>query len=88
MSEVALRIGGRTFRVACAPGEEERIVKLGTVIADKLAALGNPGGPDAPNLLFAALLLADEVHELRVVWYSSRTCTPSLASIAWCRPSL
>ena len=65
MSEVALRIGGRTYRVACAAGEEERVRRLGATIADKLAALGNPTGPDAQNLLFAALMLADEVQEAR-----------------------
>jgi len=65
MSEVALQIGGRTYRVACAQGEEERVTRLGATIADKLATLGNPSGPDAQNLLFAALLLADEVHEGR-----------------------
>lgn len=65
MNEVGLQIGGRTYRVACAPGEEERVRRLGATIAEKLAALGNPAGPDAQNLLFAALLLADEVHEAR-----------------------
>ncbi|MGX7952439.1 cell division protein ZapA [Tsuneonella sp. HG249] len=65
MSEVSLQIGGRTYRVACAPGEEAQVKRLGATIADKLAALGNPTGPDSQNLLFAALLLADEVHEAR-----------------------
>jgi len=65
VSEVALQIGGRTYRVACAAGEEERVTRLGATIAEKLASMGNPTGPDAQNLLFAALLLADEVHEGR-----------------------
>lgn len=65
MSEVALSIGGRTYRVACAAGEEARVTRLGETIADKLATIGNPAGPDAQNLLFAALLLADEVQEGR-----------------------
>lgn len=65
MSEVALQIGGRTYRVACAAGEEDRVTRLGATIADKVASIGNPSGPDAQNLLFAALLLADEVHEGR-----------------------
>lgn len=65
MSEVSLQIGGRTYRVACAAGEEERVTRLGETIAEKLAAMGNPSGPDAQNLLFAALLLADEVQEAR-----------------------
>ena len=65
MSEVALPIGGRTYRVACAAGEEERVARLGAAVSDKLAAMGNLSGHEAQNLLFAALLLADEVHEGR-----------------------
>ncbi|ANY20544.1 Chromosome partition protein Smc [Tsuneonella dongtanensis] len=65
MSEVALQIGGRTYRVACAAGEEDRVTRLGATINDKLVSMGNPTGPDAQNLLFAALLLADEVQESR-----------------------
>jgi cell division protein ZapA len=65
MSEVALQIGGRTYRVACAAGEEERVTRLGATISEKVASIGNPTGPDAQNLLFAALLLADEVQESR-----------------------
>ena len=65
MSEVAMSIGGRTYRVACGPGEEERVARLGAAINDKLASMGNLSGNDAQNLLFAALLLADEIHEGR-----------------------
>ena len=65
MSEVALSIGGRVYRVACAPGEEEHVSRLGGVINDKLTAMGNLSGHDAQNLLFAGLMLADEVHEGR-----------------------
>ena len=60
-----MSIGGRTYRVACGPGEEERVARLGAAINDKLASMGSLSGNDAQNLLFAALLLADEVHEGR-----------------------
>ncbi len=65
MSEVALKIGGRTYRVACAAGEEDRVARLGANISDKVASLGNTGGTEAQNLVFAALLLADEAQESR-----------------------
>lgn len=65
MSEVALSIGGRVYRVACAAGEEDHVARLGAVISDKLASMGNLSGHEAQNLLFAALLLADELHEGR-----------------------
>ena len=66
MSNVTLTIGGREYVVACADGEESHIVQLGRLIDAKLASMGNTGGQsESRTLLFAALLLADELHELR-----------------------
>ena len=66
MSEVGLRIGGKTYMVACGDGEEAQLVKLGQMIDAKLQVMeGNLSAQDAQNLLFAALLLADELDEAR-----------------------
>ena len=66
MSNVTVIIGGRQYTVACAPGEEAHIELLGRSIDGKLQGMGNLSGQsEARTLLFAALLLADEVHELR-----------------------
>ncbi len=66
MSNVTLTIGGRHYTVACGPGEEDHIGMLGRTIDSKLAGLPNMTGQSEPRtLLYAALLLADEVHELR-----------------------
>src|SRR5262245_34957464 len=66
MSNVTLSIGGRQYTVACAQGEEAHIEALGRTIDSKLSSLPNMAGQSEPRtLLFAALLLADEVHELR-----------------------
>ncbi len=65
MSNVDLRIGGRSYTVACAAGEEAHLAALGQTIDDKLAALGMAGQSETRQLLFAALMLADEVDEAR-----------------------
>ncbi len=64
MSNVTLRIGGRAYTVACAEGEEDHVLGLGGLIADKVEKMG-AGHSEARQLLFAALLLADELHEAR-----------------------
>lgn len=65
MNNVSLTIGGRSYAVACAAGEEEHVHALGRMIADKVEQMG--GTHNEPRqLLFAALLLADELHEARV----------------------
>ena len=65
MSNVTLTIGSRSFAVACADGEEAHVGDLGRLIDEKVAAAGAQGQTEGRMLLFAALLLADEVHELR-----------------------
>ena len=67
MSNVSLEIGGRQFSVASADGEEEHVALLGRRIDEKLRAMGGAGGQsESRMLLFAALLLADEIHEMTV----------------------
>lgn len=65
MSNVTLSIGGRSFVVACADGEEAHVRQLGTLIDDKVAVAGAQGQTEARMLLYASLLLADVVHELQ-----------------------
>ena len=64
MSNVVLSIGGRSFSVSCADGEERHIETLGNVIDQKVQTLGNSAGQNEVRmLLYAALVLADELHE-------------------------
>jgi cell division protein ZapA len=64
MSNVTLAIGGRNFTVACAEGEEAHVADLGRMIAGKVGAMGDISSQSETRmLLFAALLLADELHE-------------------------
>ncbi|MFM5929558.1 MAG: cell division protein ZapA [Novosphingobium sp.] len=66
MSNVDLNIGGRVFKVACAAGEEDHVSGLGRMINEKVAAVpGASGQSEGKMLLFASLMLADEVHEAR-----------------------
>jgi len=84
MSDVVLTLGGRSYSVACAPGEEAHIADLGRIIEDKLRTLPGMGKNDSRSLLFAALLLADELFELRnaeKVQASAETA-PSVAAAA------
>jgi cell division protein ZapA len=65
MSNVTLTIGGRPFTVSAADGEETHIEMLGRMIAERAARGGaSPGQSEPRMLLFAALMLADELHEL------------------------
>lgn len=66
MSNVTLSIGGRQFTVACAEGEETHVTDLGRMIDGKVQSMGDMSSQgEARMLLFAALLLADEVYEAK-----------------------
>ena len=66
MSNVTLTIGGREFQVASAPGEEERVAALGEMIDSKLTEAGaHSASSESRMLLVGALLVADELYDLR-----------------------
>jgi len=65
MAEVDLNIAGRTYRVACRNGEEDSLHSAARLVDAKsreaLAGLGTLS--EARQLLFASLLLADQLLE-------------------------
>lgn len=67
MAEVTIDVGGRRYDVTCRDGEEEQLRRLGRLVDQKAekarAAVG--GLNESRQLLLAALLLADELNDLR-----------------------
>lgn len=67
MAEVELTIAGRPYKVACRNGEEENLLKAGALVDAKsreaLSGLGTLS--ESRQLLFAALLLADQIIDGR-----------------------
>jgi len=63
MADVKLTIAGRPYDVHCADGEEARLLQLAALVDEK--ARGIQGGTEVRQLLFAALMLADETQEAR-----------------------
>ena len=67
MAEVELTIAGRPYKVACRNGEEETLRHAGALVDAKsreaLAGLGTLS--ESRQLLFAALLLADQIIDGR-----------------------
>ncbi len=67
MAEVELVIAGRSYRLACRDGEEANLKAAGALVDAKsreaLAGLGTLS--ESRQLLFAALLLADQLVDGR-----------------------
>ena len=65
MAEVTLSIGGRSYTVACRDGGEDHLRGLAARVDRKVAEAQSAVGTasELRQLLFAALLLADDVEE-------------------------
>ena len=66
MSEVRLQVGGRHYTVSVADGQEDNLRRLASAVDGKITGMGkNVSTNEAKNLLFAAILLADELDEAK-----------------------
>lgn len=67
MPQVTLTIGNKTYRMACAEGEEPRIQALASHFGARVDELGArfPRMPSDQLFLMAALLVTDELFEAR-----------------------
>ncbi|MDI1295949.1 MAG: cell division protein ZapA [bacterium] len=67
MAETTLQIAGRGYALRARDGEEAHLAMLARMIEDKArqAQENAPGLTEVRTLLFAALFLADELHDLK-----------------------
>lgn len=67
MAQVKVEIGGRSYRMACADGEEDALRGLAAEVDARIAALRDGVGEvgDARLAVMAAIVLADERNEAR-----------------------
>ncbi|WP_207476733.1 cell division protein ZapA [Arenibaculum pallidiluteum] len=68
MPRVDVTLNGRTYSVACEEGQENRVRELGRHVEGKLRQVlsRGAGGANEPQLLvLAALMVADELFDLR-----------------------
>lgn len=66
MPQVEIKIGGRSFDVACQDGEEQYLLAAAAMLDTEANALSNQIGrmPESRMLLMAGLLLADKTAGL------------------------
>ena len=86
MADVTLQIGGRSYSVACRAGEEDHLRALGRIVDAKATeSQASVGGiNEVRQLLFAALLLADELNDARhgIVPATNPNLAPALERLA------
>lgn len=67
MAEVNITINGRNFGISCDDGQEQRVLDLGRYVDSRLREIARAGAASNEShlLVLAALMLADEVFDLR-----------------------
>lgn len=67
MAEVSVRISGYVYTVGCEDGQEAHLQTMAAEVDARIASIRAVGGQsgEARLLMLAALLLADELHDLK-----------------------
>ncbi len=67
MAEVSVTINGRVYRMACDPGQEDHLARLGRELDQRITQLRDSFGEigDTRLAVMAAIMVADELAELK-----------------------
>ncbi|MDD2703975.1 MAG: cell division protein ZapA [Acidocella sp.] len=67
MAQVTIRINGYAYTVGCEDGQEPHLTRMAAEIEQRITSIKAIGGQsgEARLLMLAALLLADELHDMR-----------------------
>ncbi|ONG56673.1 cell division protein ZapA [Pseudoroseomonas deserti] len=81
MGQVTVRVGGYTHPVSCEDGQEAHLIALAAEVDRRVASIRAMGGQfgESRLLLLASLLLADEIHDLRVDLSRAKAAPPGAA---------
>ncbi len=82
MPEIVLEIGGRSFTLACDPGEEDSLKAAAEMLAAEARRLEDAIGrvPESRMLLMAGLMLADRTKEMETALQLSDSRVKALES--------
>ncbi len=67
MAQVTLRINGYAYTLGCKDGEEKHLEAMGAEVSSRIEGVRVASGPsgEARMLVMAALLMADDIFEMR-----------------------
>jgi cell division protein ZapA len=69
MAQLTIKINGYAYVVGCDDGQEDHLLRMAADVEnriDSIKSLGSQSG-EARLLVLAALLMADELHDMRIM---------------------
>lgn len=81
MAQMIVKINGYSYTLACADGEEGHLQAMADQVQDRVTRMKAMGGQSGESrmLLLAALLMADELHDLKAGMAELRQAKPPAA---------
>ena len=79
MAQVTLRINGFAYTIGCRDGEEQHLAAMGQEVDQRIESVKSSAGQsgEARMLVMASLLMADELHELRLKLQAAQSAVPA-----------
>lgn len=82
MAQVTIRINGFSYAVSCEDGQEQHLEDMAAEIDRRITSIKAIGGQsgEARLLVLGALLLADELHDMRTEFEALKAAKPAPAT--------
>jgi cell division protein ZapA len=89
MAQMTIRINGYAYVVGCEDGQEAHLTAMATEIESRVNSIKALGGQSGESrlLVLAALLMADELHDLKLEAAQLRTARPAPAGADATKPA-
>jgi cell division protein ZapA len=77
MAQVTVKINGFAYTMGCEDGQEQHLLAMAEQVETRIDSIKRIGGNtgEARLLVLSALLMADEIHDLRIELDSLRSIT-------------
>jgi len=84
LAQVTIKLNGYSYTVGCEDGQEQHLVAMAAQVENRIESIKALGGSsgEARVLVLTALLMADELHDLRIEMDGMRTTAAAPAARA------
>jgi cell division protein ZapA len=79
LAHVTIKLNGYSYTVGCEDGQEQHLMAMAEQVESRIESIKKLGGSsgEARLLVLTALLLADEIHDMRIEMEAVRAAAPN-----------
>jgi cell division protein ZapA len=82
LAQVTVKINGYSYTVGCEDGQEDHLMAMSQQVESRIESIKSLGGQSGESrlLVLAALLMADELHDMRAQLEDAQRQMPTRAA--------